>query len=49
MSMKALEWAMYDVPAEMVKGALLRSCSCLPTTLTRRARERSRARSALWP
>lgn len=24
MSMKALEWAMYDVPAEMVKGALLR-------------------------
>lgn len=24
MSMKALEWAMYDVPAEMTKGALLR-------------------------
>ena len=24
MSMKALEWAMYNVPAEMVKGALLR-------------------------
>ena len=24
MSMKALEWAMYDVPAEMVKGSLLR-------------------------
>lgn len=24
MSMKALEWAMYEVPAEMVKGALLR-------------------------
>ena len=24
MSMKALEWAMYQVPAEMVKGALLR-------------------------
>ena len=24
MSMKALEWAMYDVPAEMTKGSLLR-------------------------
>ena len=24
MSMKALEWAMYDVPAEMAKGSLLR-------------------------
>ena len=48
MSMKALEWAMYDVPAEMVKGALLRILLLLADHADTQAGERSRARSASW-
>ena len=49
MSMKALEWAMYDVPAEMVKGALLRILLLLADHADTQGKGASRARSALWP
>lgn len=46
MSMKALEWAMYDVPAEMTKGRFSASSSRSPTMPTPKETARSHPRNA---